>query len=91
MVLVSDLRCQNSTLLVLGTFARLQPETSEFQKVAADSMEDVLVAALSKRSALSEGDLLDVELGDAVFRLRVQQLKPKPQISVIGKPILSYR
>ena len=69
----------------VGSFARLQPESADFQKDAADSMEDILVAAFSKRSALSEGDWLSVPIADKVHRLRVQQLQPKPQVSVIGE------
>ena len=52
-------------------------------------MEDTLVAALSKRSALSEGDWITVEVQGAAHRLRVQQLKPKPQVSVIGKSCIA--
>lgn len=72
---------------------RLQPETADFQRDAADSMEDVLVAAISKRTALSEGDWLDVDVLSTSYRLHVQQLKPKPQVSVVGEISLphSYR
>ena len=77
--------------LPAGTYARLQPETSDFQRNAADATEDILVMALSKRSALSEGDHVSVEIGDTVYWLRVQQLKPKPHVSVIGRilPLLA--
>lgn len=47
-------------------------------------MEDLLVAALSKRSAISVGDILKVEGPSKIFTLRVQQLKPAAQVSVIG-------
>ena len=81
----------NQATLLAGTYVRLQPETSDFQKVAGDATEDILVNALSKRSALSEGDRLSVEIGDAIYWLRVQQLKPKPHVSVIGKSHLILR
>ena len=58
--------------------------------MAADATEDILVTALSKRSALSEGDRLGVEIRDATYWLRVQQLKPKPHVSVIGLSLLPH-
>ena len=75
-------------IFATGTYVRLQPETSDFQKAAGDATEDTLVSALSKRSALSEGDRLSVEIGDVTYWLRVQQLKPKPHVSVIGTPLI---
>lgn len=66
-----------------GTYARLQPETADFQKAAGGQMEEVLVDALSTRSAVSEGDWLPVEVTGTQFRLRVQQLRPTQQVSVI--------
>ena len=72
-----------------GTFVRLQPETADFQKAAAEVMEDVLVAAIFKRSALSRGDWIDVDVHGTNHRLKVQQLQPKHQVSVIGTPTLA--
>ena len=48
-------------------------------------MEDTLVAALSKRSAVSVGDTLLVDGLDQTFELKVQQLLPAAQVSVIGE------
>ena len=63
---------------------RLQPMTAAFQKLVGDSVEDVLVAALSARSTITEGDWLGVDFADSHYQLRVQQLRPSRQVSVIG-------
>ena len=67
-----------------GTFVRLQPTVAHFHQEAGEAMEDILVAALSKRSAISVGDTVVVESAGDTFELTVQQLRPAPQVSVIG-------
>ena len=69
----------------LGTYVRLQPATANFHQEVGDSMEEILVAALSKRSAVSVGDTLLVDGLDQPFELKVQQLLPAAQVSVIGE------
>ena len=67
---------------------RLQPQTADFQKQVGDSVEDVLVAALSARSTITQGDWLAVDFADGHYQLRVQQLQPARQVSVIGDHLL---
>lgn len=63
---------------------RFQPETASFQKDVGKAVEEVLVAALSARSAISEGDWLTANFAGQQYRLKVQQLRPVRQVSVIG-------
>ncbi|KAK9824172.1 hypothetical protein WJX72_008287 [[Myrmecia] bisecta] len=69
--------------LAKGTYARFQPRTADFQKEVAESVEAVLEAALATHCALTEGDWIRVPFGGKDYDLRVQKLKPEPQVSVI--------
>jgi Ubiquitin fusion degradation protein UFD1 len=71
--------------LAKGTYCRLQPLTADFHQDVSHDVRDVLEAALLTHSTLTEGDLVSVDFGGKAYDLRVQQLQPEPQISVIGE------
>ena len=68
-----------------GSFVRFQPQSAEFQRQVGGDVEVVLETALLTRSTLTEGDWLSVAHGGQKYDLRVQQLQPAPQVSVIGE------
>ena len=71
-----------------GSFVRFQPQTAAFQKQVGAEVETVLEQALLTRSTLTEGDWVSVVHSDQQFDLRVQQLQPASQVSVIGRGLL---
>jgi len=66
---------------------RFQPRLADFQRDAGDAVGDALTAALLTHAALSEGDWVEVPLGDATYDLRVLELRPSPAVSVIGASV----
>ena len=73
-----------------GTFVRFQPKDAGFQQAVAQDIETVLESTLLTRSTLTEGDWLSVTHQDRLWALRVQQLQPASQVSVIGESRSSY-
>ena len=70
-----------------GSYVRFQPRLADFQRDTGDAVGDALTAALLTHAALSEGDWVEVPLGDATYDLRVLELRPSPAVSVIGAPV----
>ena len=66
---------------------RFQPRLADFQRDVGDAVGDALTTALLTHAALSEGDWVEVPLGDAKYDLRVLELRPSPAVSVIGAPL----
>lgn len=66
---------------------RFQPRDADFQREVGDGIEGLLEQALLTRSTLTEGDWVRAQQGDRAWDLRVQQLRPDPQVSVIGEPL----
>ena len=64
---------------------RFQPRFADFQRGVGDAAGDAPTTALMTHAALSEGDWLEVPLGDATYDLRVLELRPAPAVSVIGE------
>lgn len=68
-----------------GTFVRFQPQSADFQKEVGADVETVLEQTLLTRSTLTEGDWVAVSHAERQWDLRVQQLQPAAQVSVIGQ------
>lgn len=64
-----------------GTYAKLQPEGRDFADVL--NHKAVLETELRQHASLSEGDLLTVQHGGAEYGLRVLELKPQSNVSVL--------
>lgn len=72
-------------VLGAGTYCRLQPLQADFHQDVRENVREVLEAALFTHSTLTEGDWISVDFGGRAYDLRVQQLEPAPQVSVIGE------
>ncbi|XP_024371340.1 uncharacterized protein [Physcomitrium patens] len=64
-----------------GTYAKLQPEGGDFADVF--NHKAVLETELRQHASLTEGDLLTVHHGGVDYGLRVLELKPRTNVSVL--------
>lgn len=64
-----------------GTYAKLQPERQGFSDLP--NHKAILETSLRQHATLSEGDILTVNYGDLVHKLRVLELKPSSSVSVL--------
>ncbi|KAG0589348.1 hypothetical protein M758_1G014300 [Ceratodon purpureus] len=64
-----------------GTYAKLQPEGRDFADVI--NHKAVLETELRQHASLTQGDLLTVQHGGIDYGLRVLELKPQSNISVL--------
>lgn len=71
--------------LLKGTYAKLQSEDTSFFDVP--NHKAVLETTLRRHATLSQGDIITVNHGELVYRLRVLDLKPAASVSVLETDI----
>uniref|UniRef100_A0A1D1ZJX7 Ubiquitin fusion degradation protein 1 n=1 Tax=Anthurium amnicola TaxID=1678845 RepID=A0A1D1ZJX7_9ARAE len=64
-----------------GTYAKLQPEEMGFSDIPYHKA--VLETSLRRHATLSQGDVITVNHGELSYKLRVLELKPSSNVSVI--------
>lgn len=64
-----------------GTYAKLQPEGMGFSDLP--NHKAVLETTLRKHATLSQGDIITVNYGELLYKLRVLELKPATSVSVL--------
>ncbi|KAL1307815.1 hypothetical protein HN51_049715 [Arachis hypogaea] len=68
-----------------GTYAKLQPERVGFSDLP--NHKAILETSLRQHATLSQGDILTVNYGELVYKLRVLELKPSKSVSVLETDI----